>query len=878
MRVLKVIGVVLGAIIILVAVALTLLATVYEDEVEALLIEQINQSVKSEVEVGNANFSLLRKFPFASLELQDVTVYEPLPDAKGVLMTSESIFLKLHLWELITGTKTLERVEVNKAVVNIKVWKDGSDNYHFYESSDSSAVNLDLNLLEFKAVSIYYVNEHSNTRVEADIEMLSLTGSFHEEEYELNTSGKYYIHQVVSNDKRQVSDIPLELNTALHIDNALGKYEILRSDWTIGEVDLEVNGSVRNLDKGMQFDLHSSGDAVGLDDAMSILPSGVKENLEVYDVSGTLTYDLKVIGPSSNTQSPAIQLDFSVGGGEASHNGVDLADLNVKGTYVNKSKAYPAGALDIESFTGALEGGPVKADLKLINFSKPTIDLNLELAGELADYTSWLQMDTVEQADGNINANISLKGTFKDLANPTEGELSRVQAKGAIKLEKAGIKLQSVKYGVTQLEGLVTVNNDNWSFEKLTCVYGSSDIEATGTIANALHFFLLEEGKLKLDFDLKANLVELEEILSSTEDSDDPYELRISKQISGTIRATVEELVFDQFSAQNIETTLHFHDGMIEGKNTKLLALGGILEGEYNVSGHDEVFFGCDAKLTGVDVERMFYEFNNFGQEMITDNHLKGRADAVIHFVSLWNSSLEVDLDKIVATVELDIRDGRLKDYTPLEDLGSYIEVEELMDVKFSRLQQTVMIKDQNIYIPKTAISSSALNLVLSGEHAFNNEINYQFVVRLRDVLGKKARKKKKENNEFGIVEDDGLYTKLFLKMTGTVDDPIVKYDRKGVKEKFKEDMKKEKQTVKSILKDELNWFKKDTTVKSQKPPKKEDEFEIEWDDGDKEGQKDPEPKDPPKEKDPPKKEGKLKRFLKKATQENEEEYEDPPE
>ncbi len=880
MKVLKVIGIVLGAILILAAGALALLATVYEDEVEALLIEQINQSVKSEVEISNANFSLLRKFPFASLELQDVTVYEPVPQAKGVLMTSESIFLKLHLWDLITGTKTLERVEANKAVVNIKVWEDGSDNYHFYESSDTSAVNLDLNLLEFKDVAIYYVNEHSGNRVDADIERLSLTGSFHEEEYELNTSGKYYIHQIVSNGKRQVNDIPLALNTALHIDNGLGKYEILSSDWTIGEVDLEVDGSIRSLDKGMEFNLHSSGDAVGLDDAMSILPSGVKENLEVYDVSGTLTYDLKVKGPSSNTQSPAMMLDFNIGDGEASHNGVDLSDLNVKGSYVNKSKAYPKGSLDIETFTGELEGGPVKADLKLINFNKPTIDLNLELAGELSDYTAWLQMDTVEQADGNINANISLKGTFKDLANPTEGELSRVQAKGSINLEKAGIKLQSVKYGVTQLEGLVTVNNDNWSFEKLTGVYGSSDIEVTGRISNALHFFLLEEGKLKLDLDLMANLVELEEIMSSTEDSDDPYDLQISRQISGTVRAKVGELIFDKFSAQSIETTLYFKDGMIEGKNTKLLALGGILEGDYSVAGGENVFFGCDATLTGVDVERVFYEFNNFGQEMITDDHLSGRADARIHFVSLWSPSLEVDLDRITATVELDITEGRLKDYTPLEYLGKYIEVDELMDVKFSRLQQTVMIKEQTVYIPKTFVKSSALDLLISGEHNFKNEIDYQFVVRLSDVLGKKAKKKKKENNEFGIVEDDGLHTRLFLRMTGTVDEPIVKYDKKGVKEKWQEDMKREKQTIKSILKDEFNWFKKDTTVKSQKKPKKDDEFEIEWkdNDGDSEGSSDPPPKDPDKEKDPPKKEGKLKKFFKKATQENEEEYEDPPE
>jgi len=66
--------------------------------------------------------------------------------------------------------------------------------------------------------------------------------------------------------------------------------------------------------------------------------------------------------------------------------------------------------------------------------------------------------------------------------------------------------------------------------------------------------------------------------------------------------------------------------------------------------------------------------------------------------------------------------------------------------------------------------------------------------------------------------------------MTGTVDDPKIKYDRKGAIKKFREDLKSEKQTLKAILNEEFGWFKKDTTLNNKKEEFDDDYFIIEWD------------------------------------------------
>jgi hypothetical protein len=115
-------------------------------------------------------------------------------------------------------------------------------------------------------------------------------------------------------------------------------------------------------------------------------------------------------------------------------------------------------------------------------------------------------------------------------------------------------------------------------------------------------------------------------------------------------------------------------------------------------------------------------------------------------------------------------------------------------------------------------IASNALNISASGTHTFDNEVDYHFELLLSDLLAKKARKTKKENEEFGVIEDDGLgKTRLFISMKGPVNKPVIAYDKKEMQQKFRNDLKNEKASMKQILKEEFGWFKKDSSLIKEK-------------------------------------------------------------
>jgi hypothetical protein len=152
------------------------------------------------------------------------------------------------------------------------------------------------------------------------------------------------------------------------------------------------------------------------------------------------------------------------------------------------------------------------------------------------------------------------------------------------------------------------------------------------------------------------------------------------------------------------------------------------------------------------------------------------------------------------------------------------VDLEELKRIKFSSLTSTLSIHDKVIYIPKTALKNSALNIDFSGTHDFDNNIDYHIRLLISELLAKK----RKADDEFGPVENDPENKRsAFILMTGNIDNIKVKYDKQGLKQKIKEDIKQEKQNLKQILKEEFGLFKNDS-IKVKETKKSEQKFELE--------------------------------------------------
>lgn len=362
-----------------------------------------------------------------------------------------------------------------------------------------------------------------------------------------------------------------------------------------------------------------------------------------------------------------------------------------------------------------------------------------------------------------------------------------------------------------------------------------------GFFRNALAYFFNTNEKLFIDASLTSKVINLNQILADDAGSSQnkkAFELRFSERINFNLNVDIRSLVFKKFEATNIKGSASLQNKKLALSPVSFSTMDGTVLANGIIDGTAATGFKtlCVADLRNINISKLFYSFENFGGSTLTDKNIKGTASATVQYAEDFSPELITNTESIVSKIDLSIENGALVNFEPTRKLSRFISLNELNDIRFASLKNSIEIKNSKIIIPRMEINSSALNLNVSGTHTFDNVVEYHFKILMGELLGKKARKAKPENDDFGMVEDDGLgirKTAIYISMIGPLENPKISYDRSGLKMQMKQTVSSETQSIKSVLKSEFGWFKKDSTIKAPVVKKQNTKFETEWEEAD---------------------------------------------
>src|SRR5262245_53286971 len=88
-----------------------LLTTFYAGEIKRLIIAELNKSLVSPVQVGDIGFSLLRHFPYAAVELKQVSAQDaPASGQKETLLRADNISLLFNMSALFSRDVSVRKI------------------------------------------------------------------------------------------------------------------------------------------------------------------------------------------------------------------------------------------------------------------------------------------------------------------------------------------------------------------------------------------------------------------------------------------------------------------------------------------------------------------------------------------------------------------------------------------------------------------------------------------------------------------------------------------------------------------------------------------------------------------------------------------------
>src|SRR5512133_1946874 len=171
-------------------------------------------------------------------------------------------------------------------------------------------------------------------------------------------------------------------------------------------------------------------------------------------------------------------------------------------------------------------------------------------------------------------------------------------------------------------------------------------------------------------------------------------------------------------------------------------------------------------RVDNIDIKQAFVTFKNFGQNFIVHENLSGDLSGSISVLLPLGPDFKARPRDLAAEGKYIIVNGALTNFEPVKKLSSFIELSELENIHFEKLDNDFFIRNNSIVIPQMDVKSSAADLTVNGRHSFENNYEYHVKVLLSQILSKKRRSVKKVNSEFGPVKDGGLgRTAMLLKV-----------------------------------------------------------------------------------------------------------------
>lgn len=821
----------------------------YEDEVKKYLVGEINKQLNTPVIIDSKgiHFSILKHFPYASLEFKNVRILEAVKkDNRDTLLKASSVSLQFNIIDIFRKNYRIKKIELKDATLSIKYDAEGKNNYHFWKSNPSDTANSNFSVaiekITLKNVEVKYSDDASKLYSSIAIEKAIMTGSFSSDQYSLDSEGKLFAKYFKYDGVNYVDQKSIELSLNLDVDH--DSYRTKKSEIKIADLDFDVSGDVSVFENYNVLNLSIKGSDMNIATVLSILPDKYRESLKDYESDGDFYFESTIKGKMDDKNYPVIKAKFGMDEVEIVYSEKDIAldNIYLKGTLLKNNSREE---LVVDTFSTRLRQGAVKGSFRISNFSDPYLSGSFDADIDLAEVKKFLAIDTLESMSGKAKLNLKYSGRANRLKKYSVEELKQIKASGQMLITDLSLRIKGNSLLFDSLNGSFTFDNSDVVVNDFSGKISESDFVLKGVLKNIFPYYFADNEQLTVNATLRSAKINLNEILQDKEvetTEDTVYALRFPPLIKFNLENEVGQISFRNFEAQNIKGIIKLDGERLTSDDVSFSTMDGkisITNGVIDATHKNQILITCDASLKRININKMFTQLENFGQDVIIDKNLKGIATADIQFVSICSPDLEVDLDKVYVRSNVTIEKGELINFEYLKSLSKFIKVSELEHVKFSTLQNQIEIKNQKIYIPKMEINSSALNISTSGTHTFNNDIDYKVKLLLNDLLAKKARKAKKENDEFGVIEDDGLgKTALYLSMTGSVYDPVIKYDRKSAVQTIKEDFKAAKQNLKDILKEEFGWFKKDSLNTKKEESKKDGKFIIKWDEDEEQDKK----------------------------------------
>jgi hypothetical protein len=833
-------------LIITVTIILFAGSILLQEKVADVILKSLNKNISTKLEVGSFKLSFLRKFPNASLELKEVLVHSSSNFSSDLftgintdtLLAARFVSVEFKITDILNGVYIIESIGVKEGKLNLYTDKAGLVNYDISAKKEESAkedFTIDLQRITLSEVKTSYWNLATSLIINGNVEYGRLKSRISGNDIDFTASADVQIDSIQLYNTRIRNRIATGIDVSL--ESSLKGVIFKKGTLKIEDFEFGLDGSISS-DKNI--DLNITGNNINISRIRSYLPEKYSGFVREYNPSGKLLVDCRIKGLISRTSNPHIEITTHLNEGHISYGKSDLSinDISFTGYYSNGSENhYKTSSVSIPDFKARLGSAEYNGSLYLSDFDKAVAEILLKGKIFPDELRQFFNLEKISTASGSVDLDLKIPVKLKHEGKYSFGDIIDMKPVAEMVFHSFTIGIDNNKMLLNQISGNLSVSKSVIA-KNIQLVYEGQQINIDGKFTNLAEWLSGRPVQMIASGDVSFNRLIPQVFIKDQSFKGVSESNRTAFSLPGDvildINFRIDSLDFKSFSSSNIRGTLNYKPRLLTFTSLNMESQKGTVSGNGFIvqNSNKSVVARANFTVKDIDVNKAFVTFNNFGQDFLKAENLAGSLSGSFSLLLPLDSMLKPQIKTLTAEGTYTLVDGALNNFEPVKQLSKFIELSELENINFEKLENDFFIKNNFLYIPQMEVKSSAVDLSVNGKHSFDNDYEYHIKMLLSEILSKKRKKIKNNVSEFGIVEDDGLgRTSLLLKIVYKGDEIKVGYDIKAAGSEIKTNIKAERQTLKTILNQEYGWFKNDTP--SQQRPVEKSRFRITFEETD---------------------------------------------
>ena len=827
-----------GITILLIVATLFAIPYFFKDQINAKILESINENVDAKVNFSTADLSLFKSFPQANVTIEKLSIINKAPFEGDTLVYLGELNLKMSIKELFKGKEeamNIEAITSKNGLINIVFNKDGIWNFDIAlknkdekDASKSKPLSLKIKEYSIDNYTFSYFDESSKIKMRLDSLYHSGMGDFASSKLDLVTQSSAKVS--LDMDKiNYMKKVPLTLDAVLGIDLDKSKYTFKENKAQINKLPLEFDGFIQLVEAGQNYDLKFKTPTSSFENFLGLIPSAYSGSVKDVKTTGEFSVIGFAKGLYSETTVPKFNIEIASNNASFQYPNLpkSVTNIVIDTKIINETGILNDTYVNLDKLSFKIDQDVFDAKANIRNITKnPLVDAALKGTINLSNLSKAYPIKLAKPLSGILKADVKTKF---DMESVTKIEYQKIVNSGTMSL--SGFKYtddKGKKLAISQ--ATVQFNPSRINLQEFKATTGKSDLNVTGVLDN-FYGFMFKKQELKGNFNMVSNQLAVSDFMTAEatpKEETSKEAMKIPAFLNCTLNAKANTVLYDNLVLKAVSGKLIINDQKATLENMKTSIFGGTIGMNGSVSTKEKTpNFKMDLGLNQVDIQQSFTQLDMLKKIAPIAGVINGKLNSTIQLSgNLDAGKMTPDLKTISGDLAGQLLSTTINPSNAeiLTALSSNLKFIDLKKLNLNDVKAKLTFKDGKVNVNPFDIKYQDIKVTVGGTHGFDQTMNYNLKLDVpAKYLGAEANKLIAKLSPSDANKLENIPVNAIL--IGTFKSPKVTTDMKSAVSNLTTQLvKQQKEKLvnqgTNALKDLLNGTKKDTS--KTKTPKED--------------------------------------------------------